>query len=121
VLRPLAFALGLMLAAVTVSTRAQDAAILIELPNGVLPNAVGGGGSVVVGGLAEGGGFYWMPTTGVVYMGGQDAIDVSRDGRTIVGRASIRAGFTKLGSGSARPSGGCSARSPPTPRRATTC
>jgi hypothetical protein len=50
-----------------------------------MPRAVGGNGAVVVGGLRTGGGFYWMPTTGVIYIGGKEAIAVSRDGQTIVG------------------------------------
>src|SRR4029077_1880229 len=33
------------------------------------------------------GGFYWMPTTGVIFAGGVQASGVSRDGHTIVGSA----------------------------------
>ena len=44
-------------------------------------------GAVVAGGLASGGGFYWMPTTGVIFIGGLGATSVSRDGSTIVGVA----------------------------------
>jgi probable HAF family extracellular repeat protein len=40
-----------------------------------------------VGGLGTGGGFFWMPTSGVVYIGGTAASAQSRDGRTIVGEA----------------------------------
>ena len=68
-------------------TRAQDKALLLELPPGTLPYGVNASGSVVVGGLRTGGGFYWMPTTGVIYLGGNDAVESSRDGRTIVGSA----------------------------------
>ena len=50
------------------------------------PAAVSASGAVVVGGLTPGG-FYWMPTTGVVFAGGVMASGVSRDGRTIVGEA----------------------------------
>src|SRR6185503_2808569 len=34
-----------------------------------------------------GGGFYWMPTTGVISIGGVQTDAVSRDGRTMVGTA----------------------------------
>jgi probable HAF family extracellular repeat protein len=52
-----------------------------------LPAAVNASGSIVVGPLTTGGGFYWMPTTGEIYLGGDSATDVSRDGLTIVGSA----------------------------------
>jgi probable HAF family extracellular repeat protein len=48
---------------------------------------VSASGAVVVGGLATAGGFYWMPTTGVIFIGGLGASSVSRDGSTIVGSA----------------------------------
>ena len=67
------------------AAQTDSAALLIYLPPGAMPRAVGGNGSVVVGGLRTGGGFYWMPTTGVIYLGGKEAIAVSRDGQTIVG------------------------------------
>ena len=60
---------------------------MITLPNGALPSDVNANGAVVVGGFRNGGGFYWMPTTGVVSVGGISADAVSRDGRTIVGEA----------------------------------
>ena len=68
---------------------AEDKTILIELSGRAsgLVNAVSATGSVVVGGLDSGGAFYWMPTTGAIFAGGLGAIDVSRDGRTIVGSA----------------------------------
>jgi hypothetical protein len=68
------------------AARAADKALLIELPNQVYPSAVSSD-LTVVGGLGEGGGFYWMPTTGVVYVGGWQALSTSRDGNTIVGEA----------------------------------
>jgi probable HAF family extracellular repeat protein len=68
-------------------TRAEDQALLIELPSRVLPTGVNASGSIVVGGLRPIGGFYWMPTTGVVFLGGTAAVETSRDGRTIVGNA----------------------------------
>jgi probable HAF family extracellular repeat protein len=71
--------------ALAAGIRAEDKTLLIELPPGTLPFGVNASGSVVVGGLRTGGGFYWMPTTGVIYLGGNDAVESSRDGRTIVG------------------------------------
>jgi len=67
------------------AAQTDSAALLIYLPPGAMPRAVGGNGAIVVGGLRAGGGFYWMPTTGVIYIGGKEAIAVSRDGQTIVG------------------------------------
>ena len=80
-------ALTLMLLAAPIATRAQDTPLFIELPPLAVPAAVGGSGAIVVGSLITGGAFYWMPTTGVVYIGGVQGVAVSRDGRTVVGRA----------------------------------
>ena len=66
----------------------EDPTLLIELPPGALPLHVNANGTLVVGGFREGGGFYWMPTTGVISLGGDGAVESSRDGRTIVGNAS---------------------------------
>lgn len=66
---------------------AQDQAVMITLPDGALPSDVGANGGMVVGGFRSGGGFYWMPTTGVIYTGGISTAAVSRDGRTVVGEA----------------------------------
>jgi probable HAF family extracellular repeat protein len=60
-----------------------------------LPNGVSAGGAMVVGALYEGGGFYWMPTTGVISTGGKYATKVSRDGRTIVGTAADSRGISQ--------------------------
>ena len=60
--------------------------MLIELPYQVFPSGVSSD-LTVVGGLGEGGGFYWMPTSGVVYIGGRQALATSRNGNTIVGEA----------------------------------
>ena len=68
-------------------TNAGDQAVMITLADSALPSDVGANGSMVVGGFRSGGGFYWMPTTGVVYVGGKGASSVSRDGKTIVGTA----------------------------------
>jgi probable HAF family extracellular repeat protein len=80
--------LGLvMLAVVTLAPplRADDPPMFITLPAGALANGVGANGAVVVGSLRSGGGFYWMPTSGTVFIGGDFASEVSRDGKTIVG------------------------------------
>jgi probable HAF family extracellular repeat protein len=69
--------------------RAGDQTLLIELDarSNALPAGVSASGAVVVGDLDTGGAFYWMPTTGVISIGGLSASDVSRNGRTIVGSA----------------------------------
>ena len=66
---------------------AANQTLLIELPVGTLPVAVNATGTVIVGALRSGGAFYWMPTTGDIYLGGVGAAESSRDGRTIVGTA----------------------------------
>jgi probable HAF family extracellular repeat protein len=84
----LVFALAALLAA-TWPVRAEDKTTLIELDRRAeaLPGAVNANGSVVVGALSSGGGFYWMPTTGAIFLGGQQALGVSADGTRIVGIA----------------------------------
>ena len=74
---------------------AQDEPLLIQLPASAIPTDVSGSGFTVVGSILGGGsdpqfgnqGFYWMQTTGVVPIGGTQAAAISRDGRTIAGRA----------------------------------
>jgi probable HAF family extracellular repeat protein len=83
----------LLLLAPVFTAHTADQTILIELPTGVLPSAVGANGSVVVGAYREPSGFYWMPTTGDIFLGGKGAFGVSRDGRTIVGTAVDTRGF----------------------------
>ena len=85
-MRTLKLFLALALCALTLTVKADDKALLIELPPGALPDDISATG-MVVGELRSGGGFYWLPTTGVVYVGGQSADAVSLDGRTIVGTA----------------------------------
>lgn len=70
-----------------VRTDAGDPAVMFSLADSALPSSVGANGSMVVGSFRNGGGFYWMPTTGVVFAGGKAVSSVSRDGRTIVGTA----------------------------------
>jgi uncharacterized membrane protein len=85
----------LALVAMANGAAAQDEPILIELPASAIPTDVSGSGFTVVGYLLGGGsdpqfrdqGFYWMLTTGVVPIGGTQAAAISRDGRTIAGRA----------------------------------
>ena len=81
--------LVLLLLVPALTARATDTPLLIELElrAGALAEGVSGSGAVAAGALANGGGFYWMPTTGVVAIGGKGATGVSRDGRTIVGIA----------------------------------
>ena len=81
-------AIGLMLAS-TFGMRADERTLLIELEprSGSLPTGVSASGAVVSGAFDNGGGFYWMPTTGVIFAGGLQAAGVSRDGHTIVGSA----------------------------------
>lgn len=81
--------LSLLLLVPAFAVRATEKALLIELAlrDGALPGGISGSGSIVAGSLASTGGFYWMPTTGVVSIGGVGASTVSRDGTTIVGTA----------------------------------
>jgi probable HAF family extracellular repeat protein len=81
--------LSMMMLAPALTARASDQALLIELEqdSDALPSSVSASGAVVVGGLSSGGGFYWMPTTGTVFIGGLGASSVSGDGSTIVGSA----------------------------------
>jgi len=68
---------------------ADEKTLLIELEprSEALPSGVSASGAVVSGGLNGNSGFYWMPTTGVIFAGGMGAAGVSRDGHTIVGSA----------------------------------
>jgi uncharacterized membrane protein len=80
---------ALMVVASTLGVRAQGKAFLIEIdPRS--QNFIGdmsASGAVAVGTFNGGGGFYWMPTSGAVPIGGLSAEAVSGDGRTIVGVA----------------------------------
>jgi hypothetical protein len=80
-------AVVLMLAS-TFGIRASDTPLLIELDrrSGALAAAVSASGAVVVGNMDGGGEFYWMPTTGAIFIGSIQTLNVSRDGRMIVGR-----------------------------------
>ena len=107
-----ALILALLLLAPTWSGEASDKTVLIELElrSAAQPLKVSAGGAVVVGGLGTGGGFYWMPTTGVIYTGGLFATSVSRDGKVIVGQVIDRL-LRQAASGSAARSGDRSGRS----------
>ena len=84
----------MLLLAPAVTARASDKPLLIELEQraSALPGGVSASGAVVTGAIESGGGFYWMPTTGVVYIGGEVADAVSGDGSTIVGTAAGASG-----------------------------
>lgn len=79
----LAACLGVAAAAVL---PADDRTIFIELDarSGALPNAVNASGTMV-GKFDDVGSFYWMPTTGVIDLGGGFGTGISADGHTIVG------------------------------------
>jgi probable HAF family extracellular repeat protein len=85
----------LMLAS-TFGIGADQETLLIEFESrsGALPTGLSASGAVVSGGFNGGtGGFYWMPTTGVIFAGGVQASAVSRDGHTIVGWARDSSGI----------------------------
>ena len=67
--------------------------LFIELPPEAIPGDVGAAGFVVVGTFFSGGAFSWLPTSGVTPLGGTQGTAVSRDGKTIVGRAFDARGF----------------------------
>lgn len=69
-----------------ISPSADDKAVFIQLPAGVLASGISSSG-VVVGGLRPIGAFHWMPTSGDVFIGGISATTVSVDGRVIAGTA----------------------------------
>lgn len=61
--------------------------LLIELAPEALAYDIGANGFTVIGSTYSGEAFYWMPSSGVVRIGGTQGVAVSRDGRTIIGRA----------------------------------
>ncbi len=65
----------------------EDEPLLIELEPEALAYDLGANGFTVIGSTFSGEAFYWMPSSGVVKLGGTQGIAVSRDGRTIVGNA----------------------------------
>src|SRR6185295_8879226 len=85
--------------AATLGMLADEQTILIELEarSEALRTGVSASGAVVSGGFNTGGGFYWMPTTGVIFAGGVQALGVSRDGHTIVGGARDSSGIRQAG------------------------
>lgn len=87
-MRARALFLSWALFAVTLRLQANDKPLFIELEprSQLFGSGISATGAMVVGTELNGGGFYWMPTTGVIYIGGTVTGGVSRDGRTIVGR-----------------------------------
>jgi probable HAF family extracellular repeat protein len=78
----------LTLLALTVPAGTEDKTLFIELPANVIPGSVSAGGAVVVGSYrVPPAGFFWMPTTRDIFIGGKGAAAVSRDGKVIVGTA----------------------------------
>jgi probable HAF family extracellular repeat protein len=75
------------LCALALTAAANNKAVLILLPITVLPADVSSNAMVVGVMRATGGGFYWLPTTGVIQVGGQGAAAVSRAGESIIGDA----------------------------------
>jgi probable HAF family extracellular repeat protein len=76
-----------LLGALAGKALSQDEPLLIELQPEALSNDLGAGGFTVVGSTFDGEAFYWMPSSGVVRIGGTQGVAISRDGRTIVGAA----------------------------------
>ena len=76
----------LLALALTRTAQSADQTLFIELPIGVMPADVSAS-AVVVGSYRPLRGFFWMPTTRDIDIGGVSAAGVSRDGRTIVGTA----------------------------------
>src|SRR4249919_3642908 len=88
---------ALMLAPALRPSAANAVLIEVDPRTGALPAAVSANNLVVVGGLDGGGGFYWMPTHGVILNGGDVSNDVSGDGHTIVGIARDAGGIRQAG------------------------
>jgi probable HAF family extracellular repeat protein len=87
--------LALLVVVPTLTAGAGDKTLLIELEprTRLFPAKVGAAGAIVAGTLDGGGGFYWMPTTGVIFTGGKETQGVSGDGRTLVGKAADSRGI----------------------------
>jgi probable HAF family extracellular repeat protein len=87
-------AIALLFALGSIAVTADDDKVFfLELPPEVLPADVGSNIFGIVGSFFSGGGLFWMPTMGTEDIGGRSAVAVSRDGRTIVGRALDARGF----------------------------
>jgi probable HAF family extracellular repeat protein len=65
----------------------EEKPLLIELVPGALPVDLGQSGFIALGTTVTSEAFYWMPTSGVVRIGGTQGVAISRDGSTIVGNA----------------------------------
>jgi probable HAF family extracellular repeat protein len=94
--RTLRFAIFVWLAAGAAAHAAppQGKPLMILLRPEALAMAVGANGFVVGGTFFQAGAFHWMPTGGVVEMGGLETADVSQDGKTFVGTAFDLSGRT---------------------------
>ena len=83
--RALTLATALFLAG---AAAAADKPLLVVLPDNTVPQALGADGFTVAGNLFSPPiGFYWMPTVGVVPMGGIGVVSISADGRSFSGTA----------------------------------
>ena len=86
-------AASLLVAFASIRAAAEDKLLFMELAPEALPSDVGGSAFALVGNFFEGGAFYWMPTSGTRSIGGRSTNAVSRDGKTIIGRALDTRGF----------------------------
>jgi probable HAF family extracellular repeat protein len=80
-------AAALLFAFAAIRAAAEDKILFMELAPDTLPYDVGSNAFALVGTFSDGGGFYWMPTSGTQGIGGRSSNAVSRDGKTIIGRA----------------------------------
>jgi probable HAF family extracellular repeat protein len=66
---------------------AADKVVFLPLNTGVLAMAVGADAFTVAGNYRPVGAMFWMPTSADTRIGGTSAVQISRDGRTIIGNA----------------------------------
>jgi len=87
---------GLILLCVLPSA-ASDRVLFLPLRIGALAGSVGGNAFMVGGTYYNGGGFFWMPTTGDHSIGGNSITKISRDGKTLVGDVKDSRGYDNAG------------------------
>ena len=75
------FAALAVVVALVAGTAADDQVLFMEMAPEVLLTDVGANAFSIVGSFVEGGGLYWMPTSGTESIGGRSAVAVSRDGK----------------------------------------